>query len=523
MLSMKTLRVAVVAMGSALLLGPGLAVAIDLDGSGASAPVPRMIATQTIPSGAGNMTQVAGGSAMYHNITIDEADYFWEITPNVRLVEGYFLRVALGDGMIFRGTLAARADESAIADTNRVAGGAGYNYVVYELPAVALSTDPAAPNKIDLAVQASLAVANANVADYTASMTIHEKQFDAIDGVAAFRSLGATDITVVRAVSGVDARITPTNHVADVGTGFRWFVGPDAATPNVSGVQFGTANAMAKSGTAAVRDAGAGADTATAAGAEATSADMINATGVTLGVEGDFSVGVFDLIPTMIDDPDNPGTMIDNACPNRVGSAGSPTMADAGNLKPDEDDAAMRMLAGQAPGTYKLCMEVDLAGPMSNTSPIPATDYMVTVYTRTNTDPRDNMMASEGSIGKITRNGASVTVSYLTTSEKHNQRLIIVNRGSRPVSILDIDFHSEDGTEANLSAAALAAAGTDAAMIMPGEAVMHRVRDMLSITGNSARTAATLSFNAVAGQLDVATTQVNLSDGSTDTVMWPVK
>ena len=181
------------------------------------------------------------------------------------------------------------------------------------------------------------------------------------------------------------------------------------------------------------------------------------------------------------------------------------------------------MLAGQGPNSYKLCMEVDLAGAESNTSPIPATDFIATVYTRNSTDKRDDMMANEGSIGKITRNGASVSISYLTTSGKHNQRLIIVNRGSRPVSILDVDFHSEDGTDASLSAAALAAAGTDAAMIMPGDAVMHRVKDMLSITGNSARTAATLSFNAVAGQLDVATTQVNIEDGSTDTVIWPVK
>ena len=58
--------------------------------------------------------------------------------------------------------------------------------------------------------------------------------------------------------------------------------------------------------------------------------------------------------------------------------------------------------------------------------------------------------------------------------------------------------------------------------IMPGEAVMHRVSDMLSITGNTRRTAATLSFNGVMGDISVATTQVNLADGSTDTVMWPV-
>ena len=522
MLSMKTLRVAIVTMGTALMLGPGLAAAIDLDGTGAMAPSPRVIATQTIPSGTGNVTPVAGGTAMYHNITIDDAAYLWEITPRVRLVDGYFLRVALGGGMIFRGTLAATAGGNSVPDTERVAGGEGHNYVVYELPAVALSTDAANPNKISVQVNDSLAVANTMAGDYTASMTIHEKQFDAIDGVAPFRSLGATDVTVVRAVSGVDARITPTNHVANVGAGFRWFVNPDsmarAATPNVSKVAFGTVNAMAKSGAGAVINAGGGSEDSTA-GAEVTDADLIGAMGVTFGVEGDFSVGVFDIIPTTMPDTSDTadeGDRVARDCPSYGGSAGAPTMADAGNLKPNEDDANMRMLADQAPGAYKLCMEVDLAGAMSNTSPIPVTDYVVTVYTRSEgQEARDNVMANEGSIGKITRNGASVKIAFLTNAEKYNQRLIIVNHGTRDIAITDAAFNVEADVEVEVMSSA------DDLMIAAGERKVYLVKDMLSIMGRN-RVAGTLSFSGVAGNISVATTLVNREDGSTDTVMWPV-
>ena len=61
------------------------------------------------------------------------------------------------------------------------------------------------------------------------------------------------------------------------------------------------------------------------------------------------------------------------------------------------------------------------------------------------------------------------------------------------------------------------------AMLGPGESVTMRVGDMLNITGDSRRTAATISFRGVKDNISVATTQVNREDSSTDTVMWPVE
>ena len=86
-----------------------------------------------------------------------------------------------------------------------------------------------------------------------------------------------------------------------------------------------------------------------------------------------------------------------------------------------------------------------------------------------------------GTVGKIGRNGASADVAYLTTSEKHNQRLIIVNRGSRPILMTDVTFMTEDGTEADLTDAAKAAAMLPEAdrEIGAGESMTVRVRDMV--------------------------------------------
>ena len=207
-------------------------------------------------------------------------------------------------------------------------------------------------------------------------------------------------------------------------------------------------------------------------------------------------------------------------CPVRVGSEDTPMM---GALQPTEDEPDMAMSAWMAPGGYQLCLEVDVAGPMSNPTAIPATEYMASVYTRANATAMPSAGA-EGTIGMIGRNGASVDIPFLTTYEQHNQRLIIVNRGANPITITDIAFQTEDGTEASLSELAMAAAMIPGAgEIGSGETAVHSVKQMLSITGDSTRTAATLSFNGRSQDITVATTLVNPEIRATDTVVYEVK
>ena len=56
-----------------------------------------------------------------------------------------------------------------------------------------------------------------------------------------------------------------------------------------------------------------------------------------------------------------------------------------------------------------------------------------------------------------------------------------------------------------------------------GETWVARMDETISISGDSRRVAASIAFAATSGALSVATTQINLEDGSTDTVVYTVK
>ena len=499
MLSMKTLRVAIVAMGSALLLGPGLALAqapptpaIDLDGEGPEAPSPILVATQTIPA--------ADEISMLHPVNLGR-DAAIAITPGILLDEDdrYFLRVALGGGAMFR----AAPSVTGAGTTVPVEGGADSAQAVFRLGTVALDAT------VSVGINDNVGLPGAGTAEYTASMTVHEQQFDAIDGVGAIRSIGAEEVVVVRTVSGITSAVTSASVIADVGVGFRWFVNPDkdarADEPTVSGVGLGTASAMANA-MAGVINAGA----APRGGLVVNDLDLIDEDmGMRVAVSGDFSVGAFDLVA----DTDSDGTLDVDDCTPRIGSEETPEMG-MGDLRPTEDDPTTAMSAWMPPDTYQLCLEVDVAGEDLNPTAIPETEYTASVYTRANATAMPSAGA-EGMIGMIGHNGASVHIPFLTTYEQHNQRLIIVNRGDNPIMITHIAFQTEDGTKA----AEILGAGE----IGNGETAVHRVKDLLSITGDSTRTAATLSFNGRSQDITVATTLVNPEIRATDTVVYAVK
>ena len=212
-------------------------------------------------------------------------------------------------------------------------------------------------------------------------------------------------------------------------------------------------------------------------------------------------------------------------CPPNVGSESSPVdVADPGtasSLTLDKDDPSnMAMQSGMAPGTYMLCVTVDNAGALSNGAPIPSGEYMATAYALSGapgTRATDAIEVASGKIGEIKRNGASSQVAFLTTAEKYNQRLIVVNHNqSRAIAITDIQVNVQDDVEG------FEVMGDPAELVIgPGEMKVYLVADVLEIMGRN-RASGTLSFNGVAGDISVATTIVNREDGSTDTVMWPV-
>ena len=205
-----------------------------------------------------------------------------------------------------------------------------------------------------------------------------------------------------------------------------------------------------------------------------------------------------------------------------VDSEGMFLISEEGDLPSGVDVASSGELD---PNIYLVCVNVDVLGDeMTNTSPIPESDYTATAHFKTGRNVLEvaQMAGMEGKLASIDRNGAEVEIPYLTTSDKHNQRIIVVNRGESPVAITSIQFTSEDGTDVELMDTVQSA--MDAGLLaVPGKSTwVARMDETINITGDSRRTAASISFAGTAGYLSVATTQVNVSDGSTDTVVYEV-
>jgi hypothetical protein len=97
----------------------------------------------------------------------------------------------------------------------------------------------------------------------------------------------------------------------------------------------------------------------------------------------------------------------------------------------------------------------------------------------------------------------------MTTFADYNQRLVLVNRGSADVTYA-VTFTPETGVTAT---AGSAATGT----LKANSTTIVKATDLVTITGSS-RTAATVAIVSAAANIDAATTSVNLSDKSTDTV-----
>ena len=425
---------------------------------------------------------------------------------DVEIVTG----AAQGDGTI--NTSAATATISS--------GGSGESFVVIEVGAVTLGNTTG--------VRLANAELTSNSGTVSATITSYSNADDALDEVGTTGAFRGSS-TIINLVSGVNTIIkaAPSAAVADVASGFVRFTGAfshndgGAATLGWLGVE------------EKIVDTGVTPDatiTYNSTGVALADNDIITATGtINFNVMGNLDIGAFETNP----EPDTFDRM------TLEGSAGCPPQAagiDRGSLV----DGDGNMLVGEegelpsgvdsantgalAEGLYVLCVNVDVMGPGTNMMSIAEGAYMATAHIK-----RDNgvntpvqMVGEEAAVGAIRHNGAKVNIPYLTTSEKHNQRVIVVNRGMRPVAITDITFTSEDGTEVELMAPVQAAMDAGLLAVPPMSSWVARMDETISITGDSRRVAARLSFAATMGAISVATTQVNVSDGSTDTVVYDV-
>ena len=128
---------------------------------------------------------------------------------------------------------------------------------------------------------------------------------------------------------------------------------------------------------------------------------------------------------------------------------------------------------------------------------------------------------SRHTLGQIKRDGATVRIAHLTTNQKYNQRVVIVNRSSGSVdytttfqTAAGVDYTPGNGAEGTLR---------------PNSRTILNVRDMVTFddgntnadgTPRGGNGSAVLSAAVLANMIEVVTVTTNKEDGSTDTVVW---
>ena len=473
MLSRKTLGVAGAAiLGSAALLTANTANAvINLTPATGEIAGKVMIARETLLMGTAYTTTVGG--VTYYNIVNDSSILDIQVDRGVRSDAAVYYRIEL-ENMVFAGANQAVLSGEGSAAVTAVTGGmATDNYIVFSA-----AGGEAATNNLTVAATALAVLPHAAG---SIKMEVFRDSFDALGPTNAVGSLTKMMSGAIEVVDGISERSNSSMSVAEVATEFMQFTG-DTGTAHIGRLRIGHKTGVTHQLGTAVAGLG----------------DMLNGTlPIEVTFKGDFSVGT----PSL-----NSGISATDKCdagnnvPSTVGDDGEMMKA---KLTPDTQPD------GAANVDWYLCLAVD----EDNEMPLPTGAFTATVKYAAieNGMGRAEQTVKIGSIG---RNGASAYIPYLTTDDRYNQRIIIVNRGVEANYI--ITFSSEDGimTEAGMDAMGTLAANSTTVMktsnvVMITGGPPHRASGMLSVVGG-------------ASDISVATNQTNRMDGSTDTVVYEV-
>ena len=512
-----------ITLGAAVLLGTRPVTAVDLDGTEATenAPIALQYAVESFFGADITVTDIENTG--YYTL-VNPSNTLRITTATRRYVgpdERMYVRLKL-TGLVFKDASSDVADTSleirdagdnsnvgganAISYTDRTFGGAGQNVIVFRLNH---SSGIPVDSRIVFDVSNDLA-APAMAGGYSATIKSYNDPIDAIEGLNAIPVLDGNAV-VVQVVSGLEAKITVGKPlIASLDSDFLRFVGPTSVG------RLGTFQVMAKN----PRDVDI---LAADDGRPVQNADIISeaADAVSFTVEGDLSVGAFSVVGLKDDDLSRIGAFGESRlmdCPSAPEGA-SVDNPQEGTLTMEEGDSTsgtQRLAAG----TYGLCVNVDVAGADTNTTQLPEGEYTATVLVTLKSERMQPIEAVRGVIGEVEREGFSVHFPYLTAYHKYNQRLIIVNRGAKTAYYSLGEFATEADTSVELSAEASAAKEAGSNMVGPGELVVLRMGRMLTFTGEKRRTAGTLKINAYPNDISVTTSQVNLIDRGTDTVVY---
>jgi hypothetical protein len=456
MVSKKILGVAIAAAMSA----PAFAV-IDLTGgvggagSGAVTYAKESITSAQVTSG---MVQVAAAGT---ELDVQVATGFG-VTATTHAFVRFNLTNAKFKTAVVAGDLTA---VSGTITTVTVAqgGAAGDDYVIFDVESGGLSQTDKLQLELDDLQVSPTAAATISFAHYATSP----------NAVAQSGALASDSYAGVSVANVLTATITPADRVASVNATpvFTQFVNPASATASLGTFQFDiTAGAL------------------TAAGVAVTALNQVIDTGAaksTLTVTGDLSY-----------------------------TLGANAGATAANLKfgtVASNTAATNVPSAKLDNFSTLPFVAGVAYPVevTATSAINAGSYSLAATLSPIATAAYGPSNVSGALGTVTREGTTIQVPYITTFADYNQRLVLVNRGASAVPYT-ISFTEEAGVTAT---AGSMATGTLAA----NETKIIKATDIVTLAG-ATRTAATVVVTAPSSTIDAATTSVNLSDKSTDTV-----
>jgi hypothetical protein len=225
--------------------------------------------------------------------------------------------------------------------------------------------------------------------------------------------------------------------------------------------------------------------------------DLVVVADSDLSIAGNFSVGAFHL-DEMMDCSTTTGTDRTSLVISE-----SDDMAMLEGLTDVEQDGA------DLDGRY-LCIDVE-----DNEAAIPVSEYTASLMLAKATGRAfDPMAPAPDLIGRITRNGTTVHIPFVTTHARYAQRIILRNRGDKEIEYTIMVHPEED----NGAMPEMLGGNSDMLPAKTTRILLTTDVVMFAEGGGNPRGSATLTANVAPNKISVATSLLNRDDGSTDTM-----
>ena len=484
-------------LGTAAMLGTNAANAIDIGDGSSSVTAALSYAKETLAE----KLQIAAKDTKYYTLTEVGTNHnvTFEAPVGAQTGQTTYATITLSGGLAFHSQLGTDALSPGFALV--AGGGPGENTVVF-------SSTAQITKDSDVTLDAQF------VTDGSASgMIAIDWLNETLDRLPNFSGAGSIPATkIVSVVSGLAETAMAANLTATVASGFKSFKDTRSGAASDATVQ------LASLGTLQISLAGEStATTPLAAGDGANSevADIYAAATSMVTASGDFSFA-------------KAASWQRTAACATISAAADLLQMDAdGNVKSDLKAVAVGSISDGAPGasdhapdanategnTANLCIELR-AAKHDEAVPVPSVTepYTVTIAYKAGTTNAafDPMGTGPHSLGTIMRDGTTVHLPYLSTNDKFNQRIRMVNRSSSEAKY-EMSFHGDGDV-----------GGMDASGMLPAKSitVLSLRTDDVVEPGNGNNTSGTLIVEATANMIDVASVQINRETGNSDTVVY---